>query len=85
MPAITNTHIWVSRFHLIDDLLKVILNLIDRHTAKGVVDSKLENEDVDLALQMSREPFQSAIGGSASLAGIGHLKVQAGSAQLACQ
>src|SRR4029450_5426265 len=58
-------HTWISGFPFIDDLLKIALDLIDRHTAKGIVDSKLQNEDVDLALQMAGEPFQAAIGGAA--------------------
>ena len=80
-----HAHVRISRFHLIDDLLKIVSNLIDRHAAKGIVDSELQNEDVDLAFQMGREPLQAAFGGAAGRAGIGHLKIQAGGAQLLCE
>src|ERR1041385_7551829 len=36
--------------HLIDDRLQIRPDLIDRHTAKSVIDSKLENENIDLVM-----------------------------------
>jgi hypothetical protein len=77
-----NAHVRISRFHLIDDLLEIVLNLIDRQAAEGVVNSEFENEDIDSVLQMRREPFQAAFGCPAGRAGVGHLKVQTGGVQL---
>ena|SRR5438874_5800890 len=61
---------------------KIVLNLIDRQAAEGVVDSEFQNEDVDSAFQMGGEPFQAAFGGAAGRAGVDHLIVQAGGMQL---
>ncbi len=80
-----HAHIWISCFHFIDHLLEIVLDLVDRHPAKGIVDSQLENKDVDLAFQVRREPFQASLGRAASLAGVGQFKIQAGGAQSVCQ
>jgi hypothetical protein len=77
-----NSHTWIPRLRLIDDLLKIVLDLINRHSSKSIVDPELHNEDVDLAFQVSREPLQTALRGAAGCAGVGDLKIQACSTQL---
>ena len=84
-PRNHNAHPWISRFHLIDDLLKIVLDLINRHSSKGIVDSELQNEDIDLTFQMSRKPLQAAFRGAAGGAGIDYPKIQAGCAQFLCK
>jgi len=76
---------WISRLHLINDLLKIVLDLINRDSSKGVIDPKLQNEDVDFAFQVGRETLQAAFRSAAGRAGIGYLKIQTRSAQLLCK
>ena len=44
----------ICRFHFVDDGLQIIADLIDRGSAKRIVDSKLQNKDVDLAFEIRR-------------------------------
>src|SRR5206468_9155643 len=81
-PCDYNAHSRISRLHLINDLLKIGLNLIDRQAAEGIVDPEFENEDIDSVLQMRRKPLQAAFGGAAGRAGVDDLKIKIGSAQL---
>ena len=76
---------WISRFHFIDDLLKIVLDLIDRHSSKGIVDPELQNEDIDLAFQVSRKPLQAAFRSAAGRTGVSDLKIQAGLVQFLCK
>jgi hypothetical protein len=76
-----NAHTWISRRRLIDNLLKIVLDLINGHSSKGIVDSELQNEDVDPALQVPREPLQAAFRGAAGGTGVRNLKIEACSAQ----
>jgi hypothetical protein len=59
-----------------------VLNLIDRQTAEGIVDSEFQNEDIDSVLQMRRKPFQAAFGGATGRARVDHLKLQTSGVQL---
>src|SRR5581483_8092806 len=77
-----DTHVWISCLHLINNLLKIVSNLIDRHSSESIVDSELQNEDINLAFQVSREPLQTALRGAPGCAGVGDLKFQACSEQL---
>src|SRR5262249_40213906 len=77
-----DAHIWIAPFYLINDLLKVVLDLIEREATEGVVDSEFQNEDIDSVFEMGWEPLQAAFGGAAGGARIDNLKVQAGGAQL---
>src|SRR5204862_866969 len=83
-PSNHNAHSWISRFHLIDDLLKIILDLINRHSSKDIVDSELQNEDIDLTFQMTRKPLKAAFRGAAGGAGIDYSTSRAGCAQFLC-
>jgi hypothetical protein len=80
-----NSHTRIFRLHLLDDLLKILLDLNNRHSSKGIVDPELQNEDIDLAFQVRREPLQAAFRGAAGRAGVGYLKLQAGRAQFLCE
>ena len=69
-------------FHHVDDRLKIISNLRDRHSAKSVIDPELENEDVDPGFEMRGQALQSAVRRSAALARICDFEIgQTGGAQ----
>jgi hypothetical protein len=70
MPANDDAHVWIRALHEIDDLLKIVSDLLDWHATKRVVDPKFENEDVDPGFEMSRQATKSVLGRAASLAGI---------------
>jgi hypothetical protein len=65
--------------------LKIVLDLINRHSSKGIVDPELQNEDIDLAFEVSRKPLQTAFRGAAGRAGVDYPKIQAGSAKFLCE
>src|SRR4030088_907510 len=76
-----DSRVGIARFHLIDHLLQIVADLIDRHAEKRVVNPKLENEDVDLVFEMQWEAAQSAARGAAARTGVDDFEVQSGSAQ----
>src|SRR5205085_7097038 len=70
------------RFHAIDNFLKIVPNLCNRHAPKGVIDPELDEEDVDLTFEMRRQTLPSAGGCAAALARVGNLVIQTRFTQL---
>src|SRR5207248_10402605 len=77
-----DARIRIPRFYHVDDRLKIVPDLCDWHAAERVVDSELENEDVDLGFEMRGQTLQSARRRSAALARVRDFEVrQSGGAQ----
>ncbi len=76
MPAMITRTFGFRFFHRVDDRLEIISNLRDRHATKRVIDSELENEDVDLALQVRGKPLQSAPSCPAGLTGVRDFEIR---------
>src|SRR5207253_9698626 len=73
---------WIARFHLIDHRLQIRARLFNRNAVESIVDSKLENEDIDRIHQVRRETAQPAFSGASAGAGIDHAKIRTDRAQL---
>src|SRR5207237_7558212 len=69
-----DSHVRILRFHLVDDRLQIISNFHNRRAAKSVVNSELENKDVDLVFEMCGQTLQPAGSCSAALAGVRDFK-----------
>ena len=53
-PGDNQLHARVRRSDFINDLLQIPFDLLDRDSAKGIIDSELEDKDIDSVLQMRR-------------------------------
>lgn len=62
--------------HPLDCVLQVFSDLRDRYATESVVDSQLENEDIDTPSQIRGEPPQSSFTRASADAGVDHAKVR---------
>jgi hypothetical protein len=76
-----DSHVWVALLYLVDDRLKILSNLFNRHSAEGIVYSQLENEDIDSTFEVRRKPEQPAFRGPPAGAGVSEFEIQTGRAQ----
>src|SRR3982750_4569677 len=74
-------HLRIAQSHLIDKGLQIGANCVDRNAVPHVVDSKLENKNIDPAVEMAGKATQAVSGGATAGAGIDHPKLGADRAQ----